>query len=101
MDQEKQKHTHCHKCHSGDLVWRPTAKVADGKCDGKLSLADISMVFELQCTACSEVLQVLNCEAVAEWISGLFVDLPKAHGNGMLDSIEVMNSILAVGVRIR
>lgn len=63
------KVTKCPECNSNDLVWHCTQKNLSGVVDGRLRIHEVGTEFYLGCERCSETLQVISGDQVAEWLS--------------------------------
>ena len=63
------KVTQCKECNSTDLKWHSGLRNKGSVVDGRLCINDIEAIFYLGCEFCSETLQVVDGEKVAEHLN--------------------------------
>jgi len=68
-DKNIQKVTQCSECGSKNLKWHCGQKKLSGVQDGLLRMHDVETEFCLGCEACSETLQVVSGDRVAEHLN--------------------------------
>lgn len=61
----------CKECGSKDLTWQTSNIVENGIQQGRLKTEDVTCVFFLGCNECSETLEILQADRVAEFMNEL------------------------------
>jgi len=59
----------CTECGSNDLVWHCSLDNRSGIVDGRLRMHDVTPMFYLGCEYCSETLQTISGDQVAEQLT--------------------------------
>lgn len=61
--------TYCRECGSTDLTWQTASVVRNEVPQGRLKTEDVKCIFFLGCDGCSEILETIEADQLAEMMN--------------------------------